>query len=109
MCIRDSSISPNAENGNTEVKPLGNYEMYGKSREQAMRELQNKLTEKRSFLHDDDYKQVRAVQSAELRETWEQARPVHEQIEKFQKNHPLSAKDEQLLQAAMVNGATRCV
>ena len=87
-------------------KPLGNYEMYGKSREQAMRELQNKLTEKRSFLHDDDYKQVRAVQSAELRETWEQARPVHEQIEKFQKNHPLSTKDEQLLQAAMVNGAT---
>lgn len=102
----DNSISPNAENGNTEVKPLGNYEMYGKSREQAMRELQNKLTEKRSFLHDDDYKQVRAVQSAELRETWEQARPVHDQIEKFQKNHPLSAKDEQLLQAAMVNGAT---
>lgn len=102
----DNSISPNAENGNTEVKPLGNYERYGKSREQAMRELQNKLTEKRSFLHDDDYKQVRAVQSAELRETWEQARPVHEQIEKFQKNHPLSAKDEQLLQAAMVNGAT---
>lgn len=87
-------------------KPLGNYEMYGKGREQAMRELQNKLTEKRSFLHDDDYKQVRAVQSAELRETWEQARPVHEQIEKFQKNHPLSTKDEQLLQAAMVNGAT---
>lgn len=102
----DNSISPNAENGNTEVKPLGNYEMYGKSKEQAMRELQNKLTNKRSFLHDDDYKQVRAVQSAELRETWEQARPVHEQIEKFQKNHPLSAKDEQLLQAAMVNGAT---
>lgn len=87
-------------------RPLGNYERYGKSREQAMRELQNKLTEKRSFLHDDDYKQVRAVQSAELRETWEQARPVHEQIEKFQKNHPLSTKDEQLLQAAMVNGAT---
>lgn len=101
-----NSIRQNAENGNTEVKPLGNYEMYGKSREQAMRELQNKLTEKRSFLHDDDYKQVRAVQSAELRETWEQARPVHEQIEKFQKNHPLSTKDEQLLQAAMVNGAT---
>lgn len=94
------------QNQKEQVKPLGNYEMYGKSREQAMRELQNKLTEKRSFLHDDDYKQVRAVQSAELRETWEQARPVHEQIEKFQKNHPLSTKDEQLLQAAMVNGAT---
>lgn len=107
-----SGISPNTENGNSEnaanrqASPLGNYEMYGKSREQAMRELQNKLTEKRSFLHDDDYKQVRAVQSAELRETWEQARPVQEQIEKFQKNHPLSTKDEQLLQAAMVNGAT---
>ena len=87
-------------------KPLGNYEMYGKTPKQAAQELQNKLTEKRSFLHDDDYKQVRAIQSAELRETWEQARPVQEQIEKFQKNHPLSSKDEGLLQAAMVNGAT---
>ena len=101
-----NSISPNAENGNTEVKPLGNYEMYGKSREQAMRELQNKLTEKRSFLHDDDYKQVRAVQSAALRETWILARPVHEQIERFKQDHPLSSRDEQLLQAALVNDAT---
>lgn len=102
----DDSEYQFGQNQKEQPKPLGNFEMYGKSREQAMRELQNKLTEKRSFLHDDDYKQVRAVQSAELRETWEQARPVHEQIEKFQKNHPLSAKDEQLLQAAMVNGAT---
>lgn len=102
----DDSEYQFGQNQKEQPKPLGNYEMYGKSREQAMRELQNKLTEKRSFLHDDDYKQVRAVQSAELRETWEQARPVHEQIEKFQKNHPLSTKDEQLLQAAMVNGAT---
>lgn len=102
----DNSISPNAENGNTEVKPLGNYEMYGKSREQAMRELQNKLTEKRSFLYDDDSKQVRAVQSAALRETWILARPVHEQIERFKQDHPLSSRDEQLLQAALVNGAT---
>lgn len=102
----DDSEYQFGQNQKEQPKSLGNYEMYGKSREQAMRELQNKLTEKRSFLHDDDYKQVRAVQSAELRETWEQARPVHEQIEKFQKNHPLSTKDEQLLQAAMVNGAT---
>lgn len=101
-----NSISPNAENGNTEVKPLGNYERYGKSREQAMRELQNKLTEKRSFLYDDDSKQVRAVQSAALRETWILARPVHEQIERFKQDHPLSSRDEQLLQAALVNGAT---
>lgn len=102
----DDSEYQFGQNQKEQPKSLGNYEMYGKSKEQAMRELQNKLTNKRSFLHDDDYKQVRAVQSAELRETWEQARPVHEQIEKFQKNHPLSAKDEQLLQAAMVNGAT---
>lgn len=102
----DDSEYQFGQNQKEQPKPLGNYEMYGKSKEQAMRELQNKLTNKRSFLHDDDYKQVRAVQSAELRETWEQARPVHEQIEKFQKNHPLSTKDEQLLQAAMVNGAT---
>ena len=102
----DDSEYQFGQNQKEQPKSLGNYEMYGKSKEQAMRELQNKLTNKRSFLHDDDYKQVRAVQSAELRETWEQARPVHEQIEKFQKNHPLSTKDEQLLQAAMVNGAT---
>ena len=102
----DNSISPNAENGNTEVKTLGNYERYGKSREQAMRELQNKLTEKRSFLYDDDSKQVRAVQSAALRETWILARPVHEQIERFKQDHPLSSRDEQLLQAALVNDAT---
>ena len=121
----DNSIAPDGANGNTSVQNtfgftpeqiaeaanrqaglLGNYEMYGKSVDQAMRELQNKLTEKRSFLYDDDSKQVRAVQSAALRETWEQARPVHEQIEKFQKNHPLSTKDEQLLQAALVNDAT---
>lgn len=102
----DDSEYQLGQNQKEQPKPLGNYERYGKSREQAMRELQNKLTEKRSFLHDDDYKQVRAVQSAELREAWELARPVQEQIEKFQKNHPLSTKDEQLLQAAMVNGAT---
>lgn len=102
----DDSEYQFGQNQKEQPKPLGNYEMYGKSREQAMQELQSKLREKRSFLYDSDTKQVRAVQSAELRETWEQARPVQEQIEKFKQNHPLSTKDEQLLQAAMVNGAT---
>lgn len=102
----DDSEYQFGQNQKEQPKPRGNYEMYGKSREQAMRELQNKLTEKRSFLYDDDSKQVRAVQSAALRETWILARPVHEQIERFKQDHPLSSRDEQLLQAALVNDAT---
>ncbi len=107
-----SDISPDTENGNMENAAnrqaglLGNYQRHGKSVDQAMRELQNKLTEKHSFLYDDDSKQVRAVQSAALRETWILARPVHEQIERFKQDHPLSSRDEQLLQAALVNDAT---
>lgn len=107
-----SDISPDTENGNTENAANrqaglpGNYQRHGKSVDQAMRELQNKLTEKHSFLYDDDSKQVRAVQSAALRETWILARPVHEQIERFKQDHPLSSRDEQLLQAALVNDAT---
>ena len=87
-------------------KPLGNYEMYGKTPEQAMQEVQAKLREKRSFLYDSDTKHVRAVQSAALREAWELARPLKEQIEKFKEQHPLSDREEQLVQAALVNGST---
>lgn len=107
-----SDISPDTENGNTENAANrqaglpGNYQRHGKSVDQAMRELQNKLTEKHSFLYDDDSKQARAVQSAALRETWILARPVYEQIERFKQDHPLSSRDEQLLQAALVNDAT---
>lgn len=87
-------------------RPLGNYEMYGKSQEQAMHELQTKLQEKRSFTFGKVDSHERAVKSAELREVWELARPVQEQIEKSRKRNPLSERDESLLQAAMVNGAT---
>lgn len=87
-------------------RPLGNYEIYGKSQEQAMHELQTKLQEKRSFTFGKVDSHERAVKSAELREVWELARPVQEQIEKSRKRNPLSERDESLLQAAMVNGAT---
>ena len=87
-------------------RPLGNYERYGKSQEQAMHELQTKLQEKRSFTFGKVDSHERAVKSAELREVWELARPVQEQIEKSRKRNPLSERDESLLQAAMVNGAT---
>lgn len=87
-------------------RPLGNYEMYGKSQEQAMHELQTKLQEKRSFTFGKVDSHERTVKSAELREVWELARPVQEQIEKSRKRNPLSERDESLLQAAMVNGAT---
>ena len=87
-------------------RPLGNYEMYGKSQERAMHELQTKLQEKRSFTFGKVDSHERAVKSAELREVWELARPVQEQIEKSRKRNPLTERDESLLQAALVNGAT---
>lgn len=86
--------------------PLGEFQQHGKSAEQAMQELQSKLRENRSFLYDSDTKHVRAVQSAELREAWELARPIQEQMEQFRKRNPLSERDESYLQAALVNGAT---
>lgn len=102
----DDSEYQFGQNQKEQPKPLGNYEMYGKSQEQAMHELQTKLQEKRSFTFGKVDRHERAVKSAELREAWELARPVQEQIEKTRKRNPLSERDESLLQAAMVNGAT---
>lgn len=110
----EEALSPSLEdseyqfvqNQKEQAKPLGNYEMYGKTQEQAMHELQTKLQEKRSFTFGKVDRHERAVKSAELREAWELARPVQEQIEKSRKQNPLSERDESLLQAAMVNGAT---
>lgn len=102
----DDSEYQLGQNQKEQPKPLGNYERYGKSQEQAMHELQTKLQEKRSFTFGKVDSHERAVKSAELREVWELARPVQEQIEKSRKRNPLSERDESLLQAAMVNGAT---
>ncbi|MFR4262460.1 MAG: hypothetical protein ACLT14_08350, partial [Butyricicoccaceae bacterium] len=110
----EEALSPSLEdseyqfvqNQKEQAKPLGNYEMYGKTQKQAMHELQTKLQEKRSFTFGKVDRHERAVKSAELREAWELARPVQEQIEKSRKQNPLSERDESLLQAAMVNGAT---
>lgn len=110
----EEALSPSLEdseyqfvqNQKEQAKPLGNYERYGKTQEQAMHELQTKLQEKRSFTFGKVDRHERAVKSAELREAWELARPVQEQIEKSRKQNPLSERDESLLQAAMVNGAT---
>lgn len=102
----DDSEYQFGQNQKEQPKSLGNYEMYGKSQEQAMHELQTKLQEKRSFTFGKVDRHERAVKSAELREAWELARPVQEQIEKSRKRNPLSERDESLLQAAMVNGAT---
>lgn len=102
----DDSEYQFGQNQKEQPKPLGNYEMYGKSQEQAMHELQTKLQEKRSFTFGKVDRHERAVKSAELREAWELVRPVQEQIEKSRKRNPLSERDESLLQAAMVNGAT---
>ena len=108
----NESLDPSLDNSEyrnefEKPKPLGNYEMYGtKTADQAAKDLQKALGEKHSFSYDDDYRKARAQQSAELREAWEQARPIKEHIDELQKVHPLSAKDESLLQAALVNGAS---
>ena len=108
----NESLDPSLDNSEyrnefEKPKPLGNYEMYGtKTVDRTAKDLRKALGEKHSFSYDDDYRQARAQQSAELRETWEQARPIKEQIDELQKVHPLSAKDERLLQAALVNGAS---
>lgn len=102
----DNSISPNAENGNTEVKPLGNYEMYGKTPQKAAQELQKQLNSQHSFVYEADEQAARREQNSELRGQFEMAQPVRQQLKRFKEKHPLSAKDNRLLQAAMINGAT---
>ncbi len=102
----DNSISPNAENGNSEVKPLGNYEMYGKTPKQAAQELQEQLNSQHSFVYESDEQAARREQNSELRGQFEMAQPVRQQLKRFKEKHPLSAKDNRLLQAAMINGAT---
>ncbi|MDU4785706.1 MAG: peptidoglycan DD-metalloendopeptidase family protein [Clostridiaceae bacterium] len=102
----DNSISPNAENNNTEVKPLGNYERYGKTPQKAAQELQEQLNSQHSFVYEADEQAARREQNSELRGQYELAQPVRRQLEKFKNNHPLSDKDNSLLQGALLNGAT---
>lgn len=49
---------------------------------------------------------ARREQNSELRGQYELAQPVRRQMEKFKNNHPLSDKDNSLLQGALLNGAT---
>ncbi len=87
-------------------KPLGNYERYGKTPQKAAQELQEQLNSQHSFVYEADEQAARREQNSELRGQYELAQPVRRQLEKFKNNHPLIDKDEQLLQAALVNGAT---
>lgn len=87
-------------------KPLGNYEMYGKTPKQAAQELQEQLNSQHSFVYESDEQAARREQNSELRGQFEMAQPVRQQLKRFKEKHPLSAKDNRLLQAAMINGAT---
>ena len=87
-------------------KPLGNYEMYGKTPKQAAQELQEQLNSQHSFVYEADEQAARREQNSELRGQYEIAQPVRRQMEKFKNNHPLSDKDNSLLQGALLNGAT---
>lgn len=87
-------------------KPLGNYEMYGKTPKQAAQELQEQLNSQHSFVYESDEQAARREQNSELRGQFELAQPVRRQLEKFKNNHPLSDKDNSLLQGALLNGAT---
>lgn len=87
-------------------RPLGNYEMYGKTPKQAAQELQELLNSQHSFVYESDEQAARREQNSELRGQFEMAQPVRQQLKRFKEKHPLSAKDNRLLQAAMINGAT---
>lgn len=87
-------------------KPLGNYERYGKTPQKAAQELQEQLNSQHSFVYEADEQAARREQNSELRGQYELAQPVRRQLEKFKNNHPLSDKDNSLLQGALFNGAT---
>nr|DAJ20621.1 MAG TPA: peptidase [Myoviridae sp. ctyhU11] len=87
-------------------KPLGNYERYGKTPQKAAQELQEQLYSQHSFVYEADEQAARREQNSELRGQYELAQPVRRQLEKFKNNHPLSDKDNSLLQGALLNGAT---
>ena len=80
--------------------------MYGKTPKQAAQELQEQLNSQHSFVYDSDEQAARREQNSELRGQFEMAQPVRQQLKRFKEKHPLSAKDNRLLQAAMINGAT---
>ena len=87
-------------------RPLGKYEMYGKTPQKAAQELQEQLNSQHSFVYEADEQAARREQNSELRGQYELAQPVRRQLEKFKENHPLSNKDNGLLQGALLNGAT---
>lgn len=87
-------------------KPLGKYEMYGKTPQKAAQELQEQLNSQHSFVYEADEQAARREQNSELRGQYELAQPVRKQLERFREKHPLSDKDNSLLQGALLNGAT---
>lgn len=102
----DDSEYQFGQNQKEQPKPLGNYEMYGKTPKQAAQELQEQLNSQHSFVYESDEQAARREQNSELRGQYELAQPVRRQMEKFKNNHPLSDKDNSLLQGALLNGAT---
>lgn len=102
----DDSEYQFVQNQKEQPKPLGNYEMYGKTPQKAAQELQEQLNSQHSFVYEADEQAARREQNSELRGQFEMAQPVRQQLKRFKEKHPLSAKDNRLLQAAMINGAT---
>lgn len=102
----DDSEYQFVQNQKEQAKPLGNYEMYGKTPQKAAQELQEQLNSQHSFVYEADEQAARREQNSELRGLFEMAQPVRQQLKRFKEKHPLSAKDNRLLQAAMINGAT---
>ena len=102
----DDSEYQFGQNQKEQPKPLGNYEMYGKTPQKAAQELQEQLNSQHSFVYEADEQAARREQNSELRGQFEMAQPVRQQLKRFKEKHPLSAKDNRLLQAAMINGAT---
>ena len=102
----DDSEYQFGQNQKEQPRPLGKYEMYGKTPQKAAQELQEQLNSQHSFVYEADEQAARREQNSELRGQFEMAQPVRQQLKRFKEKHPLSAKDNRLLQAAMINGAT---
>lgn len=89
--------------------PLGELMQYGKTPEQAARELRETLRNQRKFSMDEAAAETRRAEARGLRGAWEQTRPLRDRIEHVREDAGLSEHDERLLQSMMLSGRTEAI
>ncbi|MEI3557271.1 MAG: hypothetical protein V8Q23_10885 [Eubacteriales bacterium] len=73
-------------------RPLGKYEMYGKTPQKAAQELQEQLNSQHSFVYEADEQAARREQNSELRGQFEMAQPVRQQLKRFKEKASVIGK-----------------